>query len=35
SGPANRLTDEKIQTTVSVEVVRLAKDLSTRLGFRE
>jgi DNA-binding IclR family transcriptional regulator len=35
SGPANRLTDERIQTTASAEVVRLAKDLSTRLGFRE
>ena len=35
SGPANRLTDEKIKTTIGAEVVRLAKDLSTRLGFRE
>ncbi|MGB3097181.1 MAG: IclR family transcriptional regulator [Candidatus Deferrimicrobiaceae bacterium] len=35
SGPANRLTDEKIQTTIGAEVAQLAKDLSTRLGFRE
>jgi DNA-binding IclR family transcriptional regulator len=34
SGPANRLTDEKIQTTIGAEVAQLAKDLSTRLGFR-
>ncbi len=35
SGPANRLTDESIQTAISGEVTRLAKELSTRLGFRE
>jgi len=35
SGPAHRLTDELIQTAISGEVTRLAKELSTRLGFRE
>ncbi|MGZ8428909.1 MAG: IclR family transcriptional regulator [Candidatus Deferrimicrobiaceae bacterium] len=35
SGPAHRLTDEKIQMTFSGEVVRLGRELSTRLGFRE
>ncbi len=35
SGPAHRLTDEVIQTSIGVEVIQLAKDLSTRLGFRE
>jgi IclR family KDG regulon transcriptional repressor len=35
SGPANRLSDEKIQTTFGSEVVRLGRELSNRLGFRE
>ena len=35
SGPAHRLTDEFIETAIGVEVSRLAKELSTRLGFRE
>lgn len=35
SGPANRLTDEKIESSYGPEVVRSAADLSTRLGFRE
>jgi IclR family KDG regulon transcriptional repressor len=35
SGPAHRLPDEKIQTTFGSEVVRLGRELSTRLGFRE
>ena len=35
SGPANRLTDAEIQTRIAPEVIRLATDLSTRLGFRE
>ena len=35
SGPAHRMPDEKIQTTFSGEVVRLGRELSTRLGFRE
>ncbi len=35
SGPANRLTDEEIKGRIGAEVVRLANDLSTRLGFRE
>lgn len=35
SGPANRLTDEKIESRYGPEVVRWAADLSTRLGFRE
>lgn len=35
SGPANRLSDEKIESHVGPEVVRCAKGLSARLGFRE
>lgn len=35
SGPAHRLTDDLVQTAISGEVTRLAKELSTRLGFRE
>ncbi|HBX42954.1 MAG TPA: IclR family transcriptional regulator [Deltaproteobacteria bacterium] len=35
SGPAHRLTDDMVQTAISGEVTRLAKELSTRLGFRE
>jgi DNA-binding IclR family transcriptional regulator len=35
SGPAHRLGDEKIQTIFGAEVVRLGKELSIRLGFRE
>jgi len=35
SGPAHRLSDEKIQTIFGAEVVRLGKELSIRLGFRE
>jgi DNA-binding IclR family transcriptional regulator len=35
SGPAHRLADEKIQTIFGAEVVRLGKELSIRLGFRE
>jgi IclR family KDG regulon transcriptional repressor len=35
SGPAHRLTDDMVQTAINGEVTRLAKELSTRLGFRE
>ncbi len=35
SGPAHRLTDEKIGTVFGPVVTRLAQELSTRLGFRE
>ena len=35
SGPAHRLSDEKIQTIFGAEVIRLGKELSIRLGFRE
>jgi len=35
SGPANRLTDERIATLVGPEVDRAGKNLSARLGFRE
>jgi len=35
SGPANRVTDDRIETLISVEVIRLAKELSTLLGYRE
>ncbi len=35
SGPAHRLTDDKIASTIGPEVVRFAEDLSNRLGFRE
>jgi IclR family KDG regulon transcriptional repressor len=35
SGPAHRLTDDLIGTAIGLEVKRLAKELSTRLGFRE
>ncbi len=35
SGPANRLTEQKIETHYGPEVVRSATDLSARLGFRE
>ena len=35
SGPAHRLTDEKIEKTVGPEVTRSSRELSTRLGFRE
>ena len=35
SGPAHRLSDEKIEQTIGPEVVRCAKALSTRLGYRE
>jgi DNA-binding IclR family transcriptional regulator len=35
SGPAHRLADGKIQETFSTEVTRLAREFSTRLGFRE
>ena len=35
SGPAHRLSDEKIETFFSADVTRLAKELSIRLGFRE
>ncbi len=35
SGPAHRLSDEKIEQSVGPEVSRCAKVLSTRLGFRE
>lgn len=35
SGPAHRLSDERIESAIGVEVNRLAKELSTRLGFRE
>jgi DNA-binding IclR family transcriptional regulator len=35
SGPAHRLTDEKIAQLVGPEVERAGRALSTRLGFRE
>ncbi len=35
SGPAHRLTDEKIATFIGPEVVRFGQDLSRRLGYRE
>ncbi|MBI5419342.1 MAG: IclR family transcriptional regulator [Deltaproteobacteria bacterium] len=35
SGPAHRLSDEKIEQSIGPEVVRSAKALSTRLGYRE
>jgi DNA-binding IclR family transcriptional regulator len=35
SGPAHRLSDEKIAESIAPEVVRCGKTLSTRLGFRE
>jgi IclR family KDG regulon transcriptional repressor len=35
SGPAHRLTDEKIQSFIGPEVVRCGEDLSRRLGYRE
>jgi DNA-binding IclR family transcriptional regulator len=35
SGPAHRLSDEKIEQSIGPEVSRCAKVLSTRLGFRE
>ncbi len=35
SGPAHRLTDEKIGHSIGPEVIRLAQDLSARLGFRD
>jgi len=35
SGPAHRLTDEKIEATLGPQVVRAAGELSSRLGYRE
>jgi len=35
SGPAHRLTDERIATVVGPELDRAGKALSARLGFRE
>ena len=35
SGPAHRLSDEKIEQTIGPVVARAAKALSTRLGYRE
>ncbi len=35
SGPAHRLTDDRIETSIGAEVTRLARELSTRLGYRE
>ena len=35
SGPAHRLTDEKIESFIGPEVVRCGQDLSRRLGYRE
>jgi IclR family KDG regulon transcriptional repressor len=35
SGPAHRLSDEKIEQTIGLEVSRCARALSTRLGYRE
>lgn len=35
SGPAHRLSDEKIAQSVGPEVARCARSLSTRLGYRE
>lgn len=35
SGPAHRLSDEKIEQTIGPVVARCAKALSTRLGYRE
>jgi DNA-binding IclR family transcriptional regulator len=35
SGPAHRLSDDKIAQVVGPEVERAARSLSTRLGYRE
>ena len=35
SGPANRVTEERIERQIASEVVRAAQTLSGRLGFRE
>jgi hypothetical protein len=35
SGPAHRLTDERIAAVVGPELDRAGKALSARLGFRE
>jgi IclR family transcriptional regulator, KDG regulon repressor len=35
SGPAHRLTDDRIQEVLAPEVVRASKELSRLLGFRE
>jgi DNA-binding IclR family transcriptional regulator len=35
SGPAHRLTDDRIATVVGPELARAGKALSARLGFRE
>jgi len=35
SGPAHRLSDERIEQSIGAEVVRSGKELSTRLGYRE
>lgn len=35
SGPAHRLSDERIEQAIAAEVIRCGMELSTRLGFRE
>ena len=35
SGPANRMTDERIEQTIAPAVVRSGKELSARLGYRD
>lgn len=35
SGPANRLSDDRIEQLIAPEVIRCGKELSARLGFRE
>jgi IclR family transcriptional regulator, KDG regulon repressor len=35
SGPAHRLSDERIEQAIAAEVIRCGKELSARLGFRE
>lgn len=35
SGPAHRLSDERIENAIAAEVIRCGKELSARLGFRE
>ena len=35
SGPAHRMSDERIEQSIGAEVVRSGRDLSSRLGYRE
>jgi len=35
SGPAHRMSDERIEQSLAAEVVRAGKELSARLGYRE